>query len=121
MGNKSEEANRWHKKGGRPIPGGESLLTATNAAWALASLLVKCGVVDIEGVNQYPSQRTSSLGRNTESSRWIGARETGPLSLFVLQWMSSVFGTEKPTPSRPPWPSALRTASVGIGCYADRT
>jgi len=37
---------------GRPIPGGESLLTATKAAWALASLLMKLGVVENEGVNQ---------------------------------------------------------------------
>ena len=84
MGNKSEDANRWHKNGGRPIPGGESLLTATNAAWALASLLVKCGVVDIEGVNHYPSQRTSSLGGKTKPSKWIGERATGPLALIVL-------------------------------------
>jgi len=26
----------------------------------------------------------------------------GPLSLFVRQWMSSVLGTEKPTPSLAP-------------------
>jgi len=35
---------------------------ATKAAWALASLLVKCVVVEIEGVNQYLSHRTSCLG-----------------------------------------------------------
>jgi len=61
MGNRTEDAKREHRKGGRPIPAGESLLTATKAAWALGSLLVKCGVVEIEGVNQYPSQQTSSL------------------------------------------------------------
>jgi len=32
--------------------GGESLLTATKAAWALARRFVNCVVVDIEGVNQ---------------------------------------------------------------------
>ena len=37
---------------GRPIPGGESLLMATKAAWALARRFVKWVVVDIEGVNQ---------------------------------------------------------------------
>ena len=40
------------EKGGRPIPGGERRFTATKAAWALASLLTKGGVVAIEGVNQ---------------------------------------------------------------------
>ena len=90
MGKRSADANRWHRKGGRPIPGGERLLTATKAAWALASLLVKCVVVEIEGVNQYQSHRTTSLGGKIEPSRCTGDREIGPLSLFVLQWMSSV-------------------------------
>jgi len=58
---------------------------ATNAAWALASLLVKCGVVEIEGVNQYPNHQTSSLGWKIDPSRWIGAWETGPLSRLVRQ------------------------------------
>ena len=61
---------------------------------------MKCVVVEIEGVNQYPSHLTSSLGGEIEPYRCIGERDTGPLSLFVLQWMSSVFGIEKPTPSR---------------------
>ena len=38
--------------GGGPTLAGESRLTATKAAWALASLLTKWGVVEIEGVNQ---------------------------------------------------------------------
>ena len=117
----SDDAKRWHKNRGRPIPGGDSLLTATKAAWALASLLVKCGVVYIEGVNQYPSQRTSSLGWKMDPSRWIGEREIGPLSLMVHQWMSSVLGMEKLTPTRPLWPSVRRSASVGIGCSDDGT
>jgi len=75
---------------------------ATKAAWALASLLVKCGVMEIEGVNQYPNHLTSSLGGKIELSRCTGERETGPLSLIVLQWMSSVFGMEKLMPSRAP-------------------
>jgi len=75
MGKRSEEANRWHRNGGRPILGGESLLTATKAAWAMASLLANCGVVKIEGVNQYPSQRTSSFGGKIEPSKWIGEQE----------------------------------------------
>ena len=90
------------RKEGRPIAGGESLLMATTAAWALADLLVKWGVVDIEGVNQYPSHRTSLLGLNTDPSKWIGALDMGPLSLFVRQWMSSVLGIEKLTPSLAP-------------------
>jgi len=75
---------------------------ATKAAWALASLLGKCEIAETEGVNEYPNQRTSSLGGNIELSRWTGERETRPLSLIVLQWMSSVFGIEKLTSSRAP-------------------
>ena len=73
---------------------GESLLMATKAAWALANLLVQWGVVDIEGVNQYPSHRTSLLGLKTDPSKWIGALDMGALSLTVRQWMSSVLGME---------------------------
>ena len=102
MGKRSEEASRWQRKGGRPIPGRESLLTATKAACTLASRLVKWVVVELEGVNQYPSQRTSSFGLKTELSRWIGAWEIGPLSLFVRLWISSVLGIEKHTPSWDP-------------------
>jgi len=51
MGKKREEASLWQRKGGRLIPGGERRLTATKAAWALASLLTKWGVVEIEGEN----------------------------------------------------------------------
>jgi len=49
---KEEGGQSMQRKGGRPIPGGDSLLTATKAAWALASLLTKWGVVEIEGVYQ---------------------------------------------------------------------
>ena len=52
IGKRREEANLWHRKGGRPTPGGERRLTATKAACALASLLTKWGVVETEGVNQ---------------------------------------------------------------------
>jgi len=52
IGNKSDDASLWQRKGRRPIPGGESLLTAMKAACALASLFVKWGVVVREGVNQ---------------------------------------------------------------------
>jgi len=69
--------------GGRPIPGGESLLMATKAAWALARLLVKGGGVENEGVKQYPSHRTSSLGGKIEPSRCIGeSKEIG--GFFIL-------------------------------------
>jgi len=37
---------------GEADPRGQRHLTATKAAWALASLLTKWGVVEIEGVNQ---------------------------------------------------------------------
>ena len=82
-------------------------MMATKAAWALASRLVKCGVVETEGLNQYPSHPTSFFRGRTDPSKWTGAREIGPLSLLVLQWINSVFGMEKLTPSRPPL--ALRT------------
>jgi len=74
----------------------------TKAAWAWANLLVKWGMPDIEGVNQWPSHLTLSLGLKPEPSRWIGAWDIGPLSLFVPQWMSSVLGMENLTPSVAP-------------------
>jgi len=52
MGKRRDEASLCQRKGGRPIPGEESSLTATKAAWALASLLTKWGLVETEGVNQ---------------------------------------------------------------------
>jgi len=52
MGKSREEASLWQRKGGRPTPGGERRLTATKAGWALASLLTKWRVVEIEGVNE---------------------------------------------------------------------
>ena len=110
-------AEEW----GKADPRGESLLTATKAAWALASLLVKWGVVKTEGVNQYPSQRTSSWGAKIQPSRWTGEQDTGPLSLIVLLWISFLCGMEKLTPKRPPWPSTPRSASVSTVCCADKT
>ena len=92
----------WHRNGGRPMPGGERGLTATKAACALASLLRKWGVVEIEGVTQYPSHLTSTLGVKIDLSRWTGALEMRSLSLFVRQGMSSILGSEKPTPSLAP-------------------
>ena len=55
-------------------------------------------------MNQYPSHLTSLLGAKIDPSRWTGALEMRSLSLGVLQWMSSVLGTEnlKPTPSLAP-------------------
>jgi len=75
---------------------------ATKAALALASIVVSCRVVEIEGVNQYPSPRSSFLGGKIDPSRWIGTCDIRPLSLLVRQWMSSVLGIEKLTPRRAP-------------------
>jgi len=69
MGKRREEANRWHESGGSPIPVGQSVVMAPKAAWALDSPFVKCRVVEIDGVNQYPSQPTSSLEEKGEPSR----------------------------------------------------
>jgi len=62
MGKRREDAKQWHRKGGRPIPGKRSLLIATKAASALGSLLTKWRVVEIEGVNQWPSHPTLFMG-----------------------------------------------------------
>ena len=43
-----------------------------------------------------------TLGVKTDPSSWTGVLEMGSLSLFVRQRMSSVLGTEKPTPSLDP-------------------
>jgi len=56
---------------------------ATKAAWALATLLVKCEVVENEGVKQY--HRTSSLRGKIEPSRCIGeSKEIGGFFSFVF-------------------------------------
>ena len=36
-----EEASLWQRYGGRPLPGGESLLIVSKAPWARDSLLLK--------------------------------------------------------------------------------
>ena len=102
MGKRRDEASLCQRKGGRPIPGGQSLLTAMKAVWALASLLTKSGVLETEGVNQYPGHITSTLGWKTDPSWWTGALEMGSMSVFVRQWMSSVLGTERRRPSLAP-------------------
>jgi len=43
-------------------PREDSLLIGTKAAWALATGLVKYGVVASDGVNQYPSHLSTLLG-----------------------------------------------------------
>ena len=50
-----EEARRWQRYGGRPLPGGERRFTASRAPWARANLRAKWALVDRDGVNQYPS------------------------------------------------------------------
>ena len=80
-----EEARRWQMKGGRPFPGGKKCLTASKAPWARASLLEKCALVEREGVNQYPSHLTSSLGEKYRSSSRIPAEEGGERSCGVRQ------------------------------------
>jgi len=73
MGNHKEDARQWERKGGRPIPQGDSRFIATKAAWGFARRLLKWGVVESEGVNQYPNHLRSSLGLNIDTCRWMGA------------------------------------------------
>ena len=47
-----EKAKRWQRKGARPLPGGNRLLTASKAPWARASFLEKWELAEREGVNQ---------------------------------------------------------------------
>ena len=90
-----EEARRWQRYGGRPLPGGERRFTASRAPWARANLRAKWALVDRDGVNQYPSHLTSFLGEKYRSSSLTPAVAGGALSWGVRQWTSSVFGTEK--------------------------
>ena len=46
-----ELARRWHRYGGRPLPGGERGLTASKAPCASESLRAKWALVDRDGVN----------------------------------------------------------------------
>ena len=52
MGAIREEARRWQRNGGRPLPGGERRLTALKAPCTRDSLRAKWALVDREGVNQ---------------------------------------------------------------------
>jgi len=84
-----------HPRGGEPFDGHERSL-------GLGQSLGKVwGRGDRRG--EPVSQPTDlALGRKIEPSRGIRELETGPLSLIVLQWMTSVLGMEKLTPSRAP-------------------
>jgi len=80
--------------------GRESLLTVAKAPWARLSRLEKCPEESRLGVSQYPSHLMYGRGGKIWPSRHIGAGEGAPLgSLWrgVLQWMSLVLGTLKPT------------------------
>lgn len=85
MWKSSDDANRWQRQEGWLIPGGESLLIATKAAWGLASYFVKWEVVEREGLNQYPSHLSSVLGQRRALSRLIGVLDGGSMSLLILQ------------------------------------
>ena len=47
-----EEASRWQRYGGRPLPGGERRYTASKAPCDRESLRAKWALVDRDGVNQ---------------------------------------------------------------------
>ena len=90
------------------MPGGESLLMAAKAPWARARRFAKWEEVEKEGVNHRPNYLISFLGAKVSPSRSIGESEGGARSHWARQWMSSVFGTENPTPRG--WPIAFRWA-----------
>ena len=90
-----EEARRWQRYGGRPLPGGERRLMASKGPCARERRRAKWASVDRGGVNQYPSHLTSFLGEKYRSSSLTPAVEGGARSWGVRQWTSSVLGTEK--------------------------
>jgi len=47
-----QEASLWHRCGGRPFPGGETILIVSTAPWARETLLLKWAFGEREGVNQ---------------------------------------------------------------------
>ena len=61
MGKCTDDANRWQRRGERPIPGRETLLIATKAVQVLSTHFVKWEVVQGEGINQYPSHLSSVI------------------------------------------------------------
>ena len=75
-------------------------MTVVKAPWARLSRLEKCAEESRLGVNQYSSHLTHERGGKIWPSRHIGAEEgvpSGSLWREVLQWMSLVLGTLKPT------------------------
>jgi len=79
-GGSREEASLWQRYGGRPFHGGESLLIVSRAPGARDSLLLKWVLVEREGVNQYPSHLTSSLGEKYRLSNRTPAVDGGERS-----------------------------------------
>jgi len=74
-GARREEASLCQRYGGRPFPGGESLLIVSKAPWARDSLLLKWALEERGGVNQYPSHLTVSLGEKYRLSNRTPAIE----------------------------------------------
>ena len=95
IGATREEASRWQRYGGRRLAGGERPFTASKAPWGRDRQRAKWALVDRDGVNQYPSHLTSSLGEKYRSSSLTPEVEAGARSWGVRQWTSSVLGTEK--------------------------
>jgi len=74
---------------------------ATKEAWTFVRQLVKWRVVAKEG-NRYPNHLSWCWDLKIDPSTWMVAWEVGSQALFVLQWISSVWGIKNPTPSREP-------------------
>jgi len=104
MGRRRPLAMRWHRKGLTPAPGEDRGLKKEKIAWAKDRLCLKWRVVLRAGGNQYPSHLTTLEGWMRWPSSSMGAIEGGDLWLGVRQWMSSVFGIAKDTPTS--WPLA---------------
>jgi len=112
MGANRDIASLWHRYRASPAPGGLRLLIRANAPCAGAWRREKWAEGSRAWVNQYPSQRTESLGWNISPLIWIGEVHLGEcLWLGVLQCISSVFGTEKEIPSRDALISSLPKSS----------
>jgi len=91
----AQERGETHPRGGDPFDGDKGGL-------GLGQSLGEVGGSGHRGGKPVSQPPDLALGLKTEPSKWIGALDMGPLSLFVRQWISSVLGIEKLMPSLAP-------------------
>ena len=95
IGSSRDLASLWHRKGGRPIPGGDRRFIVAKAALASEYRLEKWGRGSKVGVKRKPNHLSTGLGGKVIPLRWTGRVEGGLFSHVSRQWINSVLGIER--------------------------